>query len=82
MKQNKDTTTIRIAHSIKAKIEEVAKLERRTFKDQLELLIESGYEDYKRQQKVIQDIKAGKTQLDPSMFLSEKRNEQVAKSKQ
>jgi hypothetical protein len=65
MKKHKDIgLPVRISIALKTQLEEIALKERRTFKDQMAILLEAGVAEYERQQKLIQDVAAGKTQID------------------
>jgi hypothetical protein len=69
MKQTKGSeTTIRITNKSKAIVEKVAAVERRSFKDQLAVLLEIGYAEYERRQKFLKDVESGKTQIDAAAF--------------
>jgi hypothetical protein len=69
MKQTKGSeTTIRITKKTKAIVEKVAAVERRSFKDQLAVLLEIGYAEYERRQKFLKDVESGKTQIEPGAF--------------
>lgn len=73
MKQTKGSeTTIRITNKSKAIVEKVAAVERRSFKDQLAVLLEIGYAEYERRQKFLKDVESGKTQIDAAVLCGDR----------
>ena len=59
---------IRIPVKLNEKVKRIATKERRTRIDQLSIFLELGIAEYERQQKFVQDVSAGKTQIDAAAF--------------
>lgn len=63
-KQKDKGLPVRISIALKTQLEEIALKERRTFKDQLAILLEAGMAEYERQIKLIEQVRAGGTDID------------------